>query len=292
MSCYLLHTLTRTRAKHLTALAIFLSFGIGPLIPWFTIIGDPFLLRPASCDTYSSWSGVLGAEKNWQSPGVQGLFTIDRTFGSFPFWLVKLIDVVWDLFVGRGLQWLAGWVSYIVFSSVLLRTIEESQIPFRTFLKLSTEAPSLTSIWFLLKDMPRFSRTRLILRFSYIVLASSYVLAMPTLLSAVTGYMSISTSFTKLPGSDALVHSSDLSEGMSVIGGLPGWPNGTCIPAERGVFGMPRTRIAWCQFEPLPMSVCVTEKLQALRAVGRATPREAIIAPNIVRKPDIPSSSL
>ncbi|KAK8227068.1 hypothetical protein HDK90DRAFT_47138 [Phyllosticta capitalensis] len=220
--------LTRTRAKHVTALALLLFFGILPLLPFFLIVYHPFTLKPATCQDWD----LYGIHVYYSSPGVQGLFTIDRTYGSFPFWFVKLIDVIWDLFVGRGFQWLAGWVSYIVFSSVLLRTIEESQIPFRTFLKLSTETPSLTSVWFLLKDMPRFSRIRLILQFSYIALASSYVLAMPTLLSAITGYMSKSTSFTKLPGSDSLVRSSDFRQGMMVIGNLSGVAPGTCYPTD------------------------------------------------------------
>ncbi|KAK8183045.1 uncharacterized protein BKA78DRAFT_36768 [Phyllosticta capitalensis] len=248
-------------AKHLTALALLLSFGILPLVPFFITVYNPFSLNCATCNG----KGVLEFKDCYYSPGIQGLFTIDRTCGSFPFWFVKLIDAIWDLFVGRGFQWLASWVSYNVFSSVLLRAMEESQIPFRTFLKLSTETPSLTSVWFLLKDMSRFSRIRLILRFSYIALASSYVIAMPTLLSTITGYISKSTSFTKLPKSGSLVYTSDIYEGITVTGNLSGIAIGTCYPDNTGFQGLSSSWFLDCQFEPLLISFCLTEKLQAKR---------------------------
>lgn len=274
--------LTRTRAKHLTALALLLSFGILPLVPFFITVYNPFSLNCATCNG----KGVLEFKDCYYSPGIQGLFTIDRTCGSFPFWFVKLIDAIWDLFVGRGFQWLASWVSYNVFSSVLLRAMEESQIPFRTFLKLSTETPSLTSVWFLLKDMSRFSRIRLILRFSYIALASSYVIAMPTLLSTITGYISKSTSFTKLPKSGSLVYTSDIYEGITVTGNLSGIAIGTCYPDNTGFQGLSSSWFLDCQFEPLLISFCLTEKLQAKRVGIEMKARKN------VRNPDMPSSSL
>ncbi|KAK7532815.1 uncharacterized protein J3D65DRAFT_532498, partial [Phyllosticta citribraziliensis] len=182
--------------------------------------------------------------------GIQGLFMIDRTTGAFEFWVVKLIDILWDLFVGRGLQWLAGWISYVVFSSALLRAIEASPIPYRTFIRLSLGTPSIASIWSLLADLSRYSRKRSTLLFVYVALASAYVLAMPTLFGAMTGYINKSTSFTNLPDSGGqFVHTDSLSLGF-LAEGLDGFSNKTCVETTDAVVRKMRARLYNCKWSP------------------------------------------
>src|SRR5437762_1690841 len=70
-------------------------------------VGQPFY------DIFSakviSCSHAFEAPQNSTITGIEGLFVLDLTFGSFPFSQAKLVDVAWDLFIGRGCQ-LIAWL--------------------------------------------------------------------------------------------------------------------------------------------------------------------------------------
>ncbi|KAK8178251.1 hypothetical protein BC567DRAFT_82476 [Phyllosticta citribraziliensis] len=223
--------------RHVTAFLVLLLFSFAPIFFYFRFVYTPFKTMPVTCGSHEDDDSITG---------IQGLFMIDRTTGAFEFWVVKLIDILWDLFVGRGLQWLAGWISYVVFSSALLRAIEASPIPYRTFIRLSLGTPSIASIWSLLADLSRYSRKRSTLLFVYVALASAYVLAMPTLFGAMTGYINKSTSFTNLPDSGGqFVHTDSLSLGF-LAEGLDGFSNKTCVETTDAVVRKMRARLYNC----------------------------------------------
>lgn len=221
----------RTRAfrLHASAFLVFFIFGLLPLIIYFRILPDPFVAHPVECESVNSNGTGVGIEE--ESPGIEGLFTIDRVGGGFPFWLAKLLDTIWDLFVARGMQFLAGWISYIVFSNALLRAIEASPIPYRTFTGIALNGASAWTVISMLADLRRYSRKRSMWLFAYGALALSYVLAMPTLLSAMTGYISASSAYTKVPGSEQFVPTSFLKREW-IFYDLPGIKNNSCVPVD------------------------------------------------------------
>jgi len=45
------------------------------------------------------------------SQGVEALFRLDLVFGTLSFAVAKFIDVLWDIFIGRGGQAVLGWIS-------------------------------------------------------------------------------------------------------------------------------------------------------------------------------------
>ncbi|GME39415.1 uncharacterized protein LTHEOB_12960 [Neofusicoccum parvum] len=211
---------TRSFRRHAVAFFTLFIFGLLPLIVYFKVLQHPFVASPVTC-------GKDNTVKE-QAPGAAGLFTIDRVAGKYPFWLAKFLDTLWDLFVARGMQFLAGCVSYIVFSNALLRAIEESPIPYRTFIGVTLNGPSAWTVVCMLLDLGRYSRKRSVWLFAYGALALSYVLAMPTLLSTMTGYISSSSPFTKVPGTEQFVPADSFKSGYTFFG-LPDVPDDTCV---------------------------------------------------------------
>ncbi|KKY26418.1 hypothetical protein UCDDS831_g01493 [Diplodia seriata] len=209
--------------RHVSAFLVFFIFGLLPLIVYFTILDAPFQAKPVTCGD--------AAQVQEETPGIEGLFTVDRTAGRFPFWLAKLLDTIWDLVVARGMQVLAGWISYVVFCNAMLRALEESPIPYRTFTGLAMNGASLWTVGCVVRDLGRHGRKRTVLLFAYAAVALVYVLAMPTLFSTMTGYISVSSAFTKVPGTSQFVPTDEFVPGYT-YSGLPDVPDGTCVSRE------------------------------------------------------------
>ncbi|KAH8647826.1 hypothetical protein BX600DRAFT_443170 [Xylariales sp. PMI_506] len=127
----------------------------------------------------------------------------------------KLVDVVWDLLVGRGLQVALTVLAFAVFSNVLLRVMEREEIPFRTYASVSFQPGGFSSIWAIIgalgppkpdpqqDDADDTARSRSVrlppralhrschawLLLLLMVVLTIYIAVLPTLLSAATGYV-------------------------------------------------------------------------------------------------------
>lgn len=150
--------------------------------------------------------------------GIEGLFVLDKTWGQLSFSTVKIIDVAWDILVGRGLQLLAWWAAYIVFSDALLRVIERHPASFRIFQRIALEGPSLISLWTLSMELLSVKSKRAKTLFTYILLSTSYVLCIPTFLGAMTGYDSTSIAWMDLDDSNNIVPTSEVNYAWAIFG--------------------------------------------------------------------------
>lgn len=209
------------------AFLLLLSFGVAPFAALFGLYGQlrssPFGIKTLGCQGWVTQNSTVS--------GFQGLFVIDFTFGSMPFSLAKSIDIVWDLCIGRGAQMIAWFFSYVVFTNALLRSIERHPAPYRTFTLLALEGATLSSMGALLADLSRYRSKRSGLLFSFMVISILYILSMPTILSAMTGYVSSSVAYVSLKdSSQQIVSADDFITGMIVWDGEKiGLGNGTCI---------------------------------------------------------------
>lgn len=167
--------------KHVLAIALLAVFGIAPLAVFFAHIPNPWEPAPVPCED---------KVYNEPSTAIEGLFTIDTLVIRSSFAMAKLIDTAWDLVIGRGGQLLAGLVGYEVFCKALLGALESSPTPFRSFIALSVDDVSIAAVWKLSADIFRHRTPRTTTVFVFMTLASLYILALPTLLSAIAGYIS------------------------------------------------------------------------------------------------------
>ncbi|KAF2141552.1 uncharacterized protein K452DRAFT_308654 [Aplosporella prunicola CBS 121167] len=204
----------QVQRRSIATIALF-HYGFMPLICYFSFVYRLFTTIPIRCsqsfDYYNERDDMFG---------LAGLFTIDRVKGRFPFWLAKLLDTIWDLFVARGMQFVAGWACYVVFSAALLRTIEVTPIPYRTFTGISLDGPSIWAVVGLCRDLMRHSTKKATFLFAYAAFAFLYALAMPTLISTMTGYVSSSFAYVMLPDTSQHVPS-DMFHKCLMFEGLP-----------------------------------------------------------------------
>ncbi|SCN63954.1 uncharacterized protein FFB20_00171 [Fusarium fujikuroi] len=123
---------------------------------------------------------------DWWAP--RGFFQITLGWGRFSFGTAKLIDVVWDLVVGRGGQTVMAFVSWRVFVQYLQ-------------LSLVTKPATYSTVWLIKiqKDNSALATWRLASGFFKVGLASKkvmcfivwsalFILAFPTFASSMTGY--------------------------------------------------------------------------------------------------------
>ncbi|KAI0857336.1 hypothetical protein F4860DRAFT_517918 [Xylaria cubensis] len=153
------------------------------LILWFaglfTILVILGLLSPpsAACrpdDTFSIYKDY----SYWDS---SGFFQITIAFGSFTFTEVKIIDIAWDVVVGRIGQGILAFLSW--------RT---------TFTTIFMESgPSLTSIYQSLRDFVVYRRLKSKASTAWVLLSMLFILVWPTFVAAMSGYTPKSGAYVK-----------------------------------------------------------------------------------------------
>jgi hypothetical protein len=200
------------------------AFGIAPLvfIGHYTPIGQnspgerPFY--GIFQDKVLSCGDSLGTPENATVTGVEKFFVLDKTFGQFSFSEVKSLDVAWDILVGRGVQMIAWWVGYVVFSDALLRAIERHPTSFQIFQRIALEGPSLLSLWTLVKELwcSKSKRTKAL--FFYMWIATFYIICIPMFLGAMTGYDSTSIAWVSLDDHDNIVTAAAIKRSGLVMG--------------------------------------------------------------------------
>ena len=112
---------------------------------------------------------------------------------GYSFTQVKAIDIAWDVLVGRGLQALFVLVAYMVFSRMIASLMENGEVGYDMFAAVAFNAGSLISIVTLARHilgMTPIPRTRrAILAYLGMMLATVYLICLPSLVSAMTGYV-------------------------------------------------------------------------------------------------------
>ncbi|KAF2114958.1 stress responsive A/B barrel domain-containing protein [Lophiotrema nucula] len=222
--------------KQSLAISLVALFGIIPfaIVGNFTaghglpLFGNLFAPKVISC------GNAFGKPQNSTVGGIEALFVLDATFGKFKFSQVKVIDVAWDVGVGRGVQLLAWYYSYAVFTDALLRVIERHPASFETFTHVCLEGACLASIWSLIKDLFRTKSKRTWLLFFYMVISCSYVMGLPTILSAMTGYTSTAIAWIDADGSDQIVPATNFQYGYVLYHAGNTTFNDTCLPYTDG----------------------------------------------------------
>lgn len=119
-------------------------------------------------------------------------FQITLGFGRMTFTQAKAIDVVWDVVVGRGGQFLLAAICFHVFSKSLGLRLEQpkASISYGGFRAIVFERPTLSSTLKLVLDLRSTAGWRTKASVLWMIIASIYVVAFPTMTSAMTGYSS------------------------------------------------------------------------------------------------------
>ena len=136
-------------------------------------------------DVWSSWSA---------------LFEINLRSGNLSFTAAKLIDVAFDIVVGRGGQACLAWIAYRVYTDVLIRVTEKGQIKYDLFAAIALKTNDTLTLAKTTASIPStpylWAKSTLL----WMALAMLYVLAYPTLVSAATSPVGATVTSIKLDG--------------------------------------------------------------------------------------------
>ncbi|KAK4168335.1 hypothetical protein QBC43DRAFT_296978 [Cladorrhinum sp. PSN259] len=181
------------------------SFVLGLNI--FLIIWGVFPSPPSACKPDNSFS-PFADDYTWWSEG--SFFEITLKGGSLTFAQAKVIDICWDLMVGRGGQALVAYLSWQTFARYLSVSVERAPVTFTTFREcFSNQETSILLLCRLAKDLRLFHQLSPRLVKAFFTFTLSLVLIFPTLASAMTGYSPKSQAFVKELGGNAYIKFSD-----------------------------------------------------------------------------------
>ncbi|KAF2452090.1 hypothetical protein P171DRAFT_459867 [Karstenula rhodostoma CBS 690.94] len=155
-------------------------------------IASQSYLAGRDCYPNGLWKEASGA--TWRIMDSSYFFTPNLSFGAMSFTEVKVIDVAWDLVVGRGGQMLLAWVNYVVFNEWLLYHMELHRTSYKMATSVAFQTTTLHTLGVLGKEWLAFgerswSRFWRWLAMLCMLIATFYVLAFPTLMAAMTGYI-------------------------------------------------------------------------------------------------------
>ncbi|OTB15936.1 hypothetical protein K445DRAFT_22256 [Daldinia sp. EC12] len=128
--------------------------------------------------------------------GISHFFNIGIGFGNFTFAEAKIIDISWDIVVGRGGQALMAFLSWNVFADYVTTSMEFAPVTFTvfSFIFLQDEPSFLLTLGMIRAFI--FNRgLKSKLAMVFMVLTMLFIIAWPTVASAMTGYTTTSQAF-------------------------------------------------------------------------------------------------
>ncbi|KZM22041.1 uncharacterized protein EKO05_0007886 [Ascochyta rabiei] len=149
-------------------------------------------IRGRSCYPNGLWKEAEGA--TWRIMDSTYFFTPNLSFGNMTFTQVKVIDIAWDLIIGRGGQMCLAWVNWRVSNEWLVYHLERYKTSYKMFASVTLQTTSLTTLGVLAKEFLCFGERswgrffRWLAMFCMLI-STLYVLAFPTLMAAMTGYI-------------------------------------------------------------------------------------------------------
>ena len=151
-------------------------------------------IRTLSCYPNGLWKFSTGA--TWEIMDSTYFFTPNLSFGTLSFTHVKVIDIAWDLCVGRGGQVLLAWVNYRVFNEWIVWHMECHLTSYKFYAAVAFETTSLGTLGVLGKEFLAGGNgnagwrgfVRWLAVFCMLI-SGLYVLSFPTLVAAMTGYI-------------------------------------------------------------------------------------------------------
>ncbi|KAI5925774.1 hypothetical protein F4810DRAFT_658176 [Camillea tinctor] len=145
------------------------------------------------CQPDSSFNPNMDDYNQWAS---STFFQISLGLGNFTFTEVKVIDISWDIIIGRGGQAVMAMIAWRVFADYVTTSMEVTPVTYATFFVIFlNESPSILSTIRLVRDFI-FSRSlKSKVAMAFMILNMIFILGWPTFAGAMTGYTSINSAY-------------------------------------------------------------------------------------------------
>lgn len=138
------------------------------------------------CDAQAPWT-------SWST-----LFEVNIRTGHLSFSNAKIIDVAFDIVVGRGGQACLVWIAYRVYTDVLIHITESQNIRYELFAAIALRPNDIRTLGIAVTSVSSTMNLRTKFMLVWTTLAMLYVLAYPTLISAATSLVGATTTSIRL----------------------------------------------------------------------------------------------
>lgn len=180
-----------------------LSVAVGIVLLWglFWIIRSSLggLTRPPTC-----------------VEGSLGLLAPDGVYGNFTLGEARAVDMAWNLVIGRGGQAVVGLVAYGVYTDALMRIIEITPVSFEMYAAMAIHPNQVWSLLPISKSVWNLRGIRPTLIMIWIVLSCIYLIALPTLADAMTGYLQRQETFIEFANETTVPYYYSFPNGSTV----------------------------------------------------------------------------
>ncbi|KAF8542603.1 hypothetical protein BDD12DRAFT_802777 [Trichophaea hybrida] len=155
---------------------------------------------------FISWGGVMnhkiGLCPTSENSSILGIIYSEILFytpygiGPLSFGQAKIIDVAYDVIIGRGGQLLLLWIASFVYTAVLNQMLESTKISYDLYISIAISGTT----WNLMRGLAKRLRTTSAFWFKNLFMLYSvlYLFAFPTLIAATTSYMIMRTATLEL----------------------------------------------------------------------------------------------
>ncbi|KAF2127858.1 hypothetical protein P153DRAFT_358024 [Dothidotthia symphoricarpi CBS 119687] len=152
----------------------------------YMIVATPPLTTDKACQSDSTFQLHTKTYSIWSS---SGFFKITYGGGHLSFAQAKVVDIVWDVGIGRGGQFVLAFISWRVFAKYLTLCMEAEPITYRLFRTVFLEkGASLLSTYQVIRSFLGQRRLRSKTAMAFMVVTMIFILAFPTLITAMSGY--------------------------------------------------------------------------------------------------------
>ncbi|XXG98960.1 hypothetical protein Hte_005293 [Hypoxylon texense] len=149
----------------------------------------------SACRSDGSFNPFLYEYSVWTA---SGFFEINIGFGNYSFSEVKVIDIFWDILIGRVGQAFMGFLSCRAFADYVTTSMDVAPVTYSTFFTIFLQdEPSIVSNFRLARDF--FSGRGFNSRVATLFMIGSmlFLLSWPTIASAMAGYTTINKAFVQ-----------------------------------------------------------------------------------------------
>lgn len=189
-------TPSRTPFPYRTVLALTsLPLALLPIILLASLAEKASTSYLAGRDCYPNGLWSRSPDATWRIMDSSYFFTPNLSFGNLSFTQVKVIDIAWDLVIGRGGQLVLAWVDYVVFNEWIVFHMEAFETSYKLATSVALQTTTMGTLGVLGKEVLAFGERTWGRFWRWValvgmLLATGYVLAFPTLMAAMTGYTS------------------------------------------------------------------------------------------------------
>jgi hypothetical protein len=185
-----------------TLIILLLPLALTPIVTLSAAaeVASQSYIRGRDCYPNGLWR--LSSTATWEIMDSSYFFTPNLSFGAMSFTQVKVIDIAWDLLVGRGGQLALAWVNWRVFNEWVVWHCEQHFTSWKMYAAVAFETTTLGTLGVLLKECISYGKGTWKRFFRWLALVSMflstlYVLSFPTLMAAMTGYIAKSEPYVE-----------------------------------------------------------------------------------------------